>query len=32
MTSISVTMQIAVMEAFRSEAVKPKEEFAWPIE
>ena len=28
----SVTMQIAIIEAFRSEAIKPKEEFAWPIE
>ena len=32
MTSISVTMQIADIEAFRSEATKPKEEFAWPKE
>ena len=24
-------MQIAVIEAFRSEAIKPKEEFAWPF-
>ena len=30
--SISVKMQIAVIEAFRSEAIKPKEEFAWPLE
>ncbi len=29
MASISVTMQIAIIEAFRSEAIKPKEEFAW---
>ncbi len=32
MNSISITMQIAVIEAFRSEAIKPKEEFAWSIE
>ena len=32
MAFISVTMQIAIIEAFRSEAIKPKEEFAWPIE
>ena len=32
MTSISVTMQIAIIEAFRSEAINPKEEFAWPLE
>ena len=32
MISISVTMQIAVIEAFRSEATKPKEEFAWSKE
>ena len=32
MAFISVTMQIAIIEAFRSEAIKPKEEFAWPLE
>ena len=31
MSSVSVTMQIAVIEAFRSEAIKAKEEFDWPF-
>tara|TARA_Y100001934_G_C11973939_1_gene595391 strand:- start:206 stop:418 length:213 start_codon:yes stop_codon:yes gene_type:complete len=30
--SISATMQIAIIEALRSEAIKPKEEFAWLLE
>ena len=29
MTSISVIMEIAVIEAFRSEAIKPKVELVW---
>ena len=32
MNSINNTMQIAVIVAFRSEAIEPKEEFALPIE
>ena len=32
LASISAKMQIAIIEAFRSEAIKPKEEFAWPLE
>ena len=31
MASKSVTIQIAIIEAFTSEAIKPKEEFPWPI-
>ena len=32
LASIGATMQIAIIEAFRSEVIKPKEEFAWPLE